>query len=240
MKSYSQNLADINQLMIDEYAFAQTKEDFSDTKSNHHLLSNKGRYLIDASDPYWKLNNLIGTLDMIEVFLTSHQGLKFKENNINEIDYINYHLEVYYHKIHTILELMKLATNETFQLGIQYKDCNWGNIQTLKHRIDPNVLDIIERYYKSFKSSIKVRNHNTHRASNVNPSSHILSIKLSLLENSNSSNFISAVEVGKDIQRHIADKLNQIKEEKGIAKKYVNEFNFKIIREMARRVETIK
>ena len=115
MKSFNDNLAYINQLMIDEYAFAQTKEDFSDTKSNYHLLSNKGRYLFDTSDLNYKLNGLIDNLDLIEVFLTSYEPLKFKENKINEIDHINYHLEVYYHKIHTILELMKLATNEIFQ-----------------------------------------------------------------------------------------------------------------------------
>jgi len=240
MKSFNDNLAYINQLMIDEYAFAQTKEDFSDTKSNYHLLSNKGRYLFDTSDLNYKLNGLIDNLDLIEVFLTSYEPLKFKENKINEIDHINYHLEVYYHKIHTILELMKLATNEIFQLGIPYKDCNWENIQKKKDIIDSNVLDIIDRYYKSFKSSISVRHHNTHRASNVNPSSHILSIKLSLLENSNSSNFISAVEVGKDIQKHRDEKSNMIKKGKAIAKRYVDEFNFEIIREMVRRVETLE
>lgn len=241
MKSYSENLDFINQLTLDEITITHAKESHSNTKSNRHLLSNRGRYLIDASDIHCKLNVLTDSLDMIEVFLTSYEALKFKENNINEIDYINYHLEIYYHKIHTILELMKLATNEIFQLGIPYEDCNWKNIQKQKRDIiDSNVLDIIDRYYKSFKSSISVRHHNTHRASNVNPSSHRLSIKLSLLENSNSSNFISVVEVGKDIQKHRDEKSNMIKKGKAIAKRYVDEFNFEIIREMVRRVETLE
>ena len=83
----------------------------------------------------------------------------------------------------------------------------------------------------NFKGSYDVRNTSIRSK---------LSIKLSLLENSNSSNFISAVEVGKDIQKHRDEKSNMIKKGKAIAKRYVDEFNFEIIREMVRRVETLE
>jgi len=243
MDEIKQNLEHINIFLFDEFKRIQILTEFNSSKSNYHLLSEKGKYLLEILNFHVRLNKLLDDLNMVEVFISTYPVLEiYKESKINEINFINYHLEVFYHKISTISDVMKLFIAQVFELGICPKECNWENLQKRKSDIPPDILDVIQRYYDSFKLIIKIRNLNTHRSINVNPSSNEISSLLFLLENSDSSNneskiFICNEQITGSIEKHKRRKVEDIRNAKEIADKYVDELKNKILIEAVKRAD---
>jgi Cthe_2314-like HEPN len=132
--------------------------------NNYHLLTTKEKKI---SDIYKYVGNLIGTVEdlkLIYAFINRlPQKAYLEKHEISELDYIKYHYEVFIHKIHTICEIMKLVTNEVYNLNLAPKDCTWTNL--IKHSKFNNSTckKIIERYFDDFKSLIEDRNLNSHR-----------------------------------------------------------------------------
>lgn len=243
MNDFKQNLEYINVFLNDEFNNIQIHKDFSNSKNNNHLLSKKGKYLFEILSLYGRSNKLLDDLNMIEVFISTNPDLEiYKGSKINEINFINYHLEVFYHKISTILDIMKLFISHVFELGICPKECNYNNLKDRKEDIDKNVFDVIDRYYDSFELIIKIRNLNTHRSINVNPSGNQIASLLFLKENSvpiniESECYISNMHVDSIIETHKSKKVEYIRNAKEIANKYVYEFNCKILVEAVERAE---
>jgi len=242
MEDLKQNLEYINLFLIDEFKHIQIHKDFNNSKDNYHLLSEKGKYLLEILNLYGRLNKLLDDLNIVVVFITTYPDIEiYKESKINEINFINYHLEVFYHKISTILDVMKLFVSHVFELGICPKVCNWENLEKRKADIDSNTLDIISRYYKSFISIIDIRNLNTHRSINVNPSSTQIASLLFLQENSNSNNngsegfIFTNVQINSIIEKHKSKKVEDIRNAKEIENKYVDELKCKIFIEGVKR-----
>lgn len=134
-------------------------------KNNFHLLTERGQYTMKVFNLYNRILDLITDLRSIEIFLKRFPLSKFYEKNeIDILSYLKYHTEVFYHKIATILDILKLMVNEVYELNIPEENCSWDN---LKKRLDvaktPELL-IIESYYKSFKHIISARHLNTHQA----------------------------------------------------------------------------
>ena len=117
-------------------------------------LSNFEKYIIDISKHN---NNLLAAIKEIEYVVTflKRFPLKsfFKDNDVNEIEYIKYHIEVYYHKLFTISELLKLLINRIYLLGLDERKCNSENL--MKKLGDKNPVIIVlkdfdknHRYYR--------------------------------------------------------------------------------------------
>lgn len=241
-EDYKEFLDQVLEILQKEISETDVHKDSSNSKHNYDFLSKKGKFLWKILDLYGRLKKLLDDLNRVEAFITSFPNMEiYEENKINEIAYLNYHLEVFYHKIHTIGEVQKIIVAQVFELDICDKDCNWDNLNARKNDIEPNVIDVIDRYYKSFKSMINVRHLNTHRSLNVNPSSNEISALLLLHENSKSysesENFIFNKQIKGSIEKHINKKVEYIHDSKEIAKKYVDELLYEILIEALKRAD---
>lgn len=59
------------------------------------------------------------------------------------------------HKIHTILEVMKLAVNDIYEINLPPKDCTWDNLKNNPIFKGTKSKLIIEAYFFTFKHIIK-------------------------------------------------------------------------------------
>lgn len=144
---------------------ARNSPEFSLTKNNHHLLSDSGKHTLKVFDWYCKIIEVRDDLNRVEIFLRRFPDAKFyRQNEIDNLTYIKYHLEVFYHKIHTILDLLKLIANEVYELGLTRKKCTWENLKTKAEFKSTMSFKIIESFYKSFYNVIEARHLNTHYA----------------------------------------------------------------------------
>lgn len=88
-------------------------------KNNYHLNSEDGKLALIVLNYTSTLKELIVDLRRVEVFIRRFSNKSFyNENDIDELDYIKYHNEVFIHKIHTILEIKKLAINKIYKIGV--------------------------------------------------------------------------------------------------------------------------
>jgi len=139
------------------------KEGFKIGQNNFHLLDNSEKYVSNVGKVNRNLRCVFEQINSIRVFLKRFPKKKFYyENGIGELDYIQYHTESLIHKVHTILEIMKLIVNEVYCLKIPKKDCNWNTLTSKLNKNTP-CLKIIDKYYKEFKDLIESRHINTHR-----------------------------------------------------------------------------
>jgi len=143
----------------------QNRKGFSWDKNNYHLLCPSEKYIMDIFNLYNRMNSLYGDLERVIIFIKRYPTAKYYEsNNIDKLAYIKYHTEVYFHKIHTILEVMKLVLNDLYELKISEKDCTWNKLKTNSKVNQTRAFKIIELFYKSFEKIIEARHKNTHRA----------------------------------------------------------------------------
>jgi hypothetical protein len=135
------------------------------TKGNNwHLLDAKGKYIQSSMDVYTRLVQVLDQLSYIPAFLSQYPDKRHLDrNNINELAYLQYHLEVHVHKVHTVLELMRLLINEIYQYGIPEKECIWETLRKQPGMKGSLIEKILNYYYKSFKTAIEIRHYNTHR-----------------------------------------------------------------------------
>jgi len=76
---------------------------------------------------------------------------------------MQYHLEAYVHKMHTVLEVMRLMVNEVYAFGIQEKECTWDNLRKYPGMKNSAVSKVLNYYFKTFKNVNDIRHVNTHR-----------------------------------------------------------------------------
>lgn len=139
--------------------------DFKLGKNNYHLLSEKAKEAGRIFDYMDRISGLTSDLDKVHVFVRRFPFKTFYEDNdIDQLDFIKYHYEVFIHKIHTILEVKKLWMNDFYKIGLKEKDCNWKNLKS-HNKIKKSPLKfVVDNYYNSFEHIIKFRHLNTHRA----------------------------------------------------------------------------
>ncbi|MBN3584814.1 hypothetical protein JYB64_20650 [Algoriphagus aestuarii] len=134
-------------------------------KNNYHLLSNNAK---EASRILTFMGKIFGLNSDLEKTYTFIRRFPIKDyyqkNDIDQLEFIKYHYEVFIHKIHTLLEVKKLWLNDFYEIGLKEEDCNWNKLKTYsKIQMSPAKI-IIENYFKSFKHIIEFRHLNTHRA----------------------------------------------------------------------------
>ncbi|SFN99468.1 hypothetical protein SAMN04487989_10876 [Bizionia echini] len=134
-------------------------------QNNYHLLSENGKEASRAFNFMIKVYDLITDLERTHTFIKRFPSKDYYEkNDIDQLDFIKYHYEVFIHKTHTLLEVKKLWLNDFYEIGLKEKDCNWNNLKTFNKIQNSTAKIIIENYYKSFEHIIKFRHLNTHRA----------------------------------------------------------------------------
>lgn len=142
---------------------ADKRDGFVFGKNNNHLFNEQEKYILRINKLHNTLIHTIEQISHIEVFIKRYPNKEFyQKNNISQLTYIQYHIEVLLHKIHTILELMKLLVNEIYELNIDSKDCSWKSLISRLDKKNPS-LKIIDKYYKTFEKVIDFRHANTHR-----------------------------------------------------------------------------
>jgi hypothetical protein len=136
---------------------------FNWSGNNRHLLSETGKY---CNDVFYIQGDLVTTcqeINMVKVFLSRYPLKNFYlKHDIDEVDYYQYHLGTLIHKVHTLLEIMKLLLNEVYCLKIPPKDCSWIN---LRKKIKPKSIPMqcIDQYFKAFETLIDRRHLSSHR-----------------------------------------------------------------------------
>jgi len=138
---------------------------YSSSKNNYNLLTPAEKYVMNIFNLYNRLTGLLADLDRVITFTKRYPASNYYEkNNIDKLDYLKYHTEVYLHKIHTIMEVKKLILDEVYELGIPEKDCSWTKIKRNQIVNQTRAFKLIELFYKSFDTVIEARHRNTHRA----------------------------------------------------------------------------
>lgn len=139
--------------------------DFKLGQNNYHLLSENAK---DASRLFNFMNKIYGLISDLEKTHTFIRRFPLKNyyesNDIDQLDFIKYHYEVFIHKIHTLSEVKKLWMNDFYEIGLKEKNCKWHILKNYDKIQKSQTKIIIEAYHKSFKNIIDFRHLNTHRA----------------------------------------------------------------------------
>lgn len=132
--------------------------------NKRHLLTSIHKLNIDINSKFGALNDIMGDLEKAAVFLRRIQDKKFYEKNkISELDYVKYHLEVFFHKVATGSDLLKLLVNVVFELDIPNRSCNMKSLQKkLPEKHHQGFLKLIEAYDKTFETIKFFRNKSSH------------------------------------------------------------------------------
>lgn len=172
--------------------------DFNWTGNNFHLLSDKGQYMQKVFRYYSRILDVQEDLRRIEIFLRRFPLKKFyEENDITYLDYSKYHMEVFFHKINTILDLLKLMVNEVFELGLSERKCTWDSLSKNSAVKNSPSLKVIEYFHKSFKHIIEARHLNTHRGYYDESESEDIRVPMMIYKNSEKFN----MDIGEDLKR---------------------------------------
>lgn len=134
--------------------------------NKRHLLIPIHRLNIDINSKFVELSNIKDDLKKVIIFLLRIPTKKFyEENEISELDYVKYHLEVFFHKVATGSDLLKLLVNVLFDLKIDNRKCNLINLKkNLSEQHHQGFIDLIEAYDETFETIKFFRNKSSHEA----------------------------------------------------------------------------
>lgn len=121
---------------------------------------------IDISSKFADLANIKDDLKKVVIFLRRMPSKKFyEENEISELDYVKYHLEVFFHKVATGSDILKLLVNVVFELEVPNKNCNMKILQKkVPEEYHQSFLKLIDAYDETFKTIKFFRNKSSHEA----------------------------------------------------------------------------
>lgn len=138
--------------------------DYDINKNNYHLFTKEGKQASRFFNYMTKVTDLISDLNKTLVFIRRFPSKEYyKSNDINQLNFIKYHFEVFIHKIHTLLEVKKLWLNDFYEIGLKEQNCNWENLMKYEKIQKSPASAIIKNYFKTFEQVIIHRHLNTHR-----------------------------------------------------------------------------
>jgi hypothetical protein len=140
------------------------RSDYKSGMNNHHLLSEDEKRTTRIFRLASDMSTILKDLSLCYLLINkSIDKVYLERHEISELDYIRYHFEVFIHKVHTISEIMKLLCNETLDLGLSPKNCNWANLISFQKFKTSKSKIILEKNFTDFKHLIDDRHLNTHR-----------------------------------------------------------------------------
>lgn len=139
------------------------------TSSNPPNPTEKLKYLTEVFDKTNKLNQCIDQIRFIKTFITRFPAKRYYESNdIDILDWINYHFELLFYKLHTINDLMKLVVNTVYQLNLEPRKCTWSSLTNfIDESSEP--MQLINKFFKTFENQINARHESSHRGSFQDP-----------------------------------------------------------------------
>lgn len=127
-------------------------------------LSAKEKYVVDV---FGCAAGIIGTCDQLKyvpVLMQSYKKKKtFASVGLTNPKYIQYHLEVHYIKIATVLDQMAILIGKVYDLGIPEKYCTVEAILKNKHTQNGLPASLVKAFDKSIEGIKSVRNLIVHR-----------------------------------------------------------------------------
>ncbi len=132
-------------------------------ENNHHLLNEDEKYTSRIFRIQSRLKKTSEQLNHIRIYINRYPFQKYYiSKGISQLEYIQYHIEALYHKVHTIREIMLLLVNEVYCLKLTETKCRWDTISKKLPSTEPSVA-CIYRYFKTFENLIDLRHLNSHR-----------------------------------------------------------------------------
>jgi len=158
------------------YFSQRVQEDFSNSlkgfeqrtgyvtgENNHHLLEEDEKYTSRIHRIEYALSKTSEQLLHIRLYINRYPFRKYYlSQGISQLEYIQYHIEALYHKVHTIHEIMLLLINEVYRLNLPEMKCRW-NVITKKLVSTEMPLQHAHKYFKTFENLIGLRHLNSHR-----------------------------------------------------------------------------
>lgn len=132
-------------------------------QNNHHLLNEDEKFTSRIFRIQSALANTSEQLLHIRLYINRYPFRKhYLSQGISQLEYIQYHMESLYHKVHTIHEIMLLVINEVYRLNLPAMKCRW-NVLTKKLASTEKPLKIAHIHFKTFENLIGLRHLNSHR-----------------------------------------------------------------------------
>lgn len=135
-------------------------------------LSPLERKINDLSRLSFALNESLDCIENSYLFMQHFHDMKTvcDGNGINEVNFINYHVDVFIHKVSTIHDLIFKLTNALYDLGLSDRKCDWNHILKKKEIIsNSSFFHFAQTYYDFLSKLIKLRNESTHKGVLNNP-----------------------------------------------------------------------
>jgi hypothetical protein len=138
-------------------------EGFKFGQNNFHLLNERQQFQSNVSRIQSRLGDTVTQIEMTRIFISRLPFSKYYlKSGISPLDYIQYHTDVMAHKVHTVLEIMRLLVNELYDLKIPEKDCSW--LILCKHLKKTELpMRYLDQYFKTFTNLIDARHLSSHR-----------------------------------------------------------------------------
>ncbi|WP_426324354.1 Cthe_2314 family HEPN domain-containing protein [Pedobacter sp. R-06] len=141
---------------------AHTIEGFLPGKNNFALLDGCKRYQSTIFRIQNTLTETTEQIDHIRIYMGRYPFKRYYfEKGISQLEYLQYHTEALFHKVHTIQEIMKLLINEVYQLDLPERNCSFSELaKKLEKKAAPMV--IYDNYTQAFANLVSLRHVNTH------------------------------------------------------------------------------
>jgi hypothetical protein len=121
-------------------------------ENNHHLLNEDEKYTTNIFRIQSALATTSEQLLHIKLYINKYPFRKhYLAQGISQLEYIQYHMEALYHKVHTIHEIMLLLINEVYRLNLPATKCRW-NMIAKKLASPEKPLKVVHRYFKTFEN----------------------------------------------------------------------------------------
>lgn len=143
-----------------------------DGKIDLSKLSPHEKKIYDLSKLSFALDESLDCIENSYLFMQHFHDIETvcEGNGINEVNFINYHVDVFIHKVSTIHDLIFKITNTLFDLGLSDRKCDWSHILKKKEIIDnSSFFHFAQTYYDFLSKLIKLRNESTHKGVLNNP-----------------------------------------------------------------------
>ncbi|MDN3588039.1 Cthe_2314 family HEPN domain-containing protein [Pedobacter aquatilis] len=125
--------------LSDSFKGFEQRTGYVEGENNHHLLNEDERYASRIFRLQSALRNTSEQLQHIRLYINRYPFRKhYLANGISQLEYIQYHIEALYHKVHTVHEIMLLMVNEVYGLGLIQMKCRWPNILKILPSTEPH------------------------------------------------------------------------------------------------------
>ena len=128
------------------------------------LLYENEKYVVDI---FLSAMNILGTveqLNFVPIFLRNFPRRKrFNQYGINHPKYLQYHLEIHFIKIATLIDQAAILINKVYRFGIPEKKCSVDNILENDHTKYSGAAKVLKIFDRSIQGVKSVRNLIVHR-----------------------------------------------------------------------------